>query len=135
MNCASVGDDREHRDPSPGLRPPSPRCAGRGATRPQTQPWSQAVPPRVAGTPALLNGARATKAPSCPSPRATGEKVPEGADEGRVIGSREDGEGSLRHVHGPAPDPSPSTRLRMTMLQLPGKPRTPGTSSRSDDSI
>src|SRR5882762_90075 len=31
-----------------------------------------------------------------------------------VILSREDGEGSLRHVHGPAPDPSPSSRLRMT---------------------
>src|ERR1700704_2760187 len=34
-----------------------------------------------------------------------------------VILSREDGEGSLRHVHGPAPDPSPSSRLRMTNAQ------------------
>jgi tRNA/tmRNA/rRNA uracil-C5-methylase (TrmA/RlmC/RlmD family) len=49
---------------------------------------------------------------------STAPRADDDRGEGHVMRSREDGEGSLRHVHGPAPDPSPSARLRMTNNSL-----------------
>src|SRR6266550_3664540 len=85
-------------------------------TRPLTRPLATLSPLRGArGNAGRVaqrgRGQQGPKFPLAPRERGEGGQRP---GEGRVTLSREDGEGSLRHVHDPAPDPSPSSRLRMT---------------------